>query len=117
MKKHIAISVFSFLATLASAQTVAIVPGSDLPYGTIASELANNCKGVVMSIGEGKTDYLLKADYAGSGMRGSPSGASLTLFNSDGVVVYAKETRFIHNAFKDMCKDYLGKKRGNPRQG
>jgi hypothetical protein len=114
MKNHIAISVFSFLATVASAQTVAIVHRSSLPYGTIASELARNCKGVVVTIDEAKADYLLKADYAGAGYGGEPSGASLTLSSSDGVVVYAKETRFIRNAFKDMCKDYLAKKKGKP---
>ena len=112
MRKLIAISLFSFLVTLARAQTyhVAILPDSSLPFGTIASEVAHNCKGVVITTGEGKTDYRLKADYAGAGMGGSPSGASLVLFNSEGIVVYAKETRFIHNAFKDMCKEYLGKK-------
>jgi len=114
MRKLIVISLFSLLVTRASAQTysVAILPGSNLPYGTIASELAHNCKGMVITTGEGKTDYRLKADYAGAGLGGDPSGASLALFNSEGVLVYAKETRFIHNAFKDMCKDYLGKKKG-----
>ena len=68
---------------------------------------------LLVTTDQNKASYTLKADYAGFNPRGEPSGASLTLFGLNGDVVYAKETRLIHNAFKDICQYLRTKKEKN----
>ena len=94
---------------------IIIAPDSSLPFGTVASGLPGNCKNVVLTTDKTKADYVLKADYMGVvvGKRfctDGPWGVSLTLFNSAGDVIYAKEgNRHTDSIFKAMCKKLLPK--------
>jgi 3-dehydroquinate synthase class II len=82
-----------------------------IPFGEIVADITHYCKNVVIATDEdankGKVDYVLKVEYDSS----FSGGTSVMLFDRTGHVAYIKKTRHIHNAFKDMCKDYLGKKR------
>jgi hypothetical protein len=112
-------------AHLANAQTYIGISGT-IPATTVSANVATFCKDkVVITADPDKMEYMLTANFTGwnwgegaCGMYGCnatskypDAGAALTLLNGKGNVVYAKETRAIHNAFKDMCKDYFGKAR------
>ena len=126
MKKYIAITVLSLFATLASAQTyVGLSDKSTIPATTITENVQKFCKGnVVITNNEDKAEYMLVANFTGYGFEGNAiqsaiyeathapdAGAAIALVYKGGDVVYSKSTREIHNAFKDMCKDYFGKKK------
>lgn len=121
------------LTTLASAQTyVYIVPNLPPPasngnttvqvcvgvgwcstdgayvfsYENAVTNLQHYCKKVVITSEAAKADYALKTSYQ-SDFNG---GLTVILLNREGSIVYSQKTRHIHNAFKDMCKDFLEKK-------
>ncbi len=95
---------------------VGISDKSTIPATTIAANVTKYCKNVEITFDEDKAQYLLRVDFTGYGWTdynlGQPydAGASLILVDNQGRLVYSKQTNAIHNAFKDMCKDYFGKK-------
>jgi len=119
--KYIAIAVLFLLATLASAQTyVGLSDKSTVPYTTIVSNMQKFCGGnVIITTDENKAQYMLLVNFTGYGWEtplymathAPDAGAALALIDNQGSIVYSKETKAIHNAFKDMCKDYFGSKK------
>ena len=113
--KYSMLAILLFVPLVGAQTYIGVVPSSTLPYGTIASEISHNCKNVVHTVDADKSAYALRADYQGLGFDHEPSGASLALFDAKGNVVWAKETRHIHNAFKDLCNEYLEKGVAKPQ--
>ena len=115
MKKYIAVAVLMLASLAASAETlyVYVDPRSELSSGDVYQGLqSKGCANVTVTADRSEADFELLANYAGLGIGNLPAGANLSLLDvAQGHIVYGKSTRLIHSAFKDMCKDYFGKKR------
>jgi hypothetical protein len=124
--KRFAIALLFLLSTTvcySQATLIGLSTDSTIPPATIATNVMKYCSKANISIttDNTKAQYILQADFTGYGWsfddtaiyqatHEPDAGAALLLFDSKGNVVYSKQTKSIHNAFKDMCKDYFKKK-------
>jgi hypothetical protein len=129
MKTVIAAIVVVLSISATAQQRVVISSASTIPQATIAAEMQKYCKGVQITA-DLDAPLIITASFTGwnwgagscstspysgatscSQRSGTPdAGAAVTLVDKHGTVLYAKQTRAIKNAFKDVCKDYLNKK-------
>jgi hypothetical protein len=129
MKTVIAAIVVMLTISATAQQKVVISSASTIPQETIAAEMQKYCKNVTI-VADLDAPLLITARFTGwnwgagscssspytgvtsCGQRSETpdAGAAVTLEDKHGTVLYAKQTRAIKNAFKDVCKDYLNKK-------
>jgi hypothetical protein len=100
--------VFSLIltATMSTAQesaTRVVLVNSNIPNGAIYREVNDRCHGLIVTSNAAKADLALEAQVS-TEQANHNEHTWLTLFNKDGDVVFATETRSTGNAVKDVCE-------------